>query len=102
MSVDLPAPLSRTSATTSPALTSKSTSVRASTAPNRFVTPLTSRSGRSGAAVAEAVVTSSFLRSLLDPVLLARGGERAGADVGGLPVAVGDDRVLDLVPGHWL
>src|SRR3954452_13031219 len=100
MSVDLPAPLSPTSATTSPAWTSKSTSVRASTAPNRFVTPFTSRSGRSGAAVAEAVVTLPFLRLLLDPVLLARGGECAGADVGGLPIAVLDDRVLDLGRCH--
>jgi hypothetical protein len=38
-SVDLPAPLSPTSATTSPALTSKSTPPSACTAPNRFSTP---------------------------------------------------------------
>src|SRR3954466_10878093 len=102
MSVDLPAPLSPTSATTSPAWTSKSTSVRASTAPNRFVTPLTSRSGRSGAAVAEAVVTSSFFRFLLDPVLLARGGVGAGADLRRRPVLVRDHRRLDRRRDHRL
>src|SRR5258705_4957645 len=101
MSVDLPAPLSRTSATTSPALTSKSTSVRLSTAPNRLVTPLTSRSGRSGAAVAEAVVMRS-LDSLLDAQLLARSGVGAGADLRGRPVLVRDHRRLDRVGGHGL
>src|SRR5258706_3366959 len=99
MSVDLPAPLSPTSAATSPAWTSKSTSVRASTAPNRFVTPLTSRSGRSGAAVAEAVVTLSLFLLLLDPELLARSGVGARADLRRRPVLVGDNRRLDRV-GH--
>src|SRR5437773_2123053 len=94
ISVDLPAPLSPTSATTSPALTSKSTSVRASTAPNRLVTPLTSRRGRSGAAVAEAVVIA---RVLLDSVLRASGLVGARTHVGGLPEAVGDHCALDLV-----
>src|SRR5258705_13945052 len=101
INVDLPAPLSPTSATTSPAWTSKSTSVRASTAPNRLVTPLTSRSGRSGAAVAEAVVISS-LDSLLDTVLLARSGVGAGADLRRRPVLVRDHRRLDRVGGHSL
>src|SRR5215212_7482976 len=96
MSVDLPAPLSPTTATTSPAWTSKSTSVSASTAPNRLVTPLSSRSGPSEAAVA--VVTVAF--SLTDSVLRAGRLVGAGADVGGLPVAVLDDGVLDLVGGH--
>src|SRR5690349_1946662 len=86
MSVDLPAPLSPTSATTSPAWTAKSTSVRASTAPNRLVTPLSSRSG--------------VAMSLLNPVLRAGRLVGAGADVGGLPEAVLDDGVLDLVGGH--
>src|SRR5579862_9780383 len=43
--VDLPAPLSPTSAITSPIRTSKSTSVRACTDPNDFVMPRSSRSG---------------------------------------------------------
>src|ERR1700752_5248877 len=45
MSVDLPAPLSPTSAITSPARTSKSTSVSACTEPKFFDTPRSSRSG---------------------------------------------------------
>src|SRR4051812_9359440 len=99
ISVDLPAPLSPTSATTSPAPTSKSTSVRASTAPKRLVTPLTSRRGFSGAAVAEAVVMS---RVLLDPVLGAGLLVGARADLGRLPVVVGDHGVLDRLRSHRL
>src|SRR6185437_14681778 len=45
ISVDLPAPLSPTSAITSPARTSKSTSDSASTDPKVFVMPRSSRSG---------------------------------------------------------
>src|SRR5262245_39174691 len=45
ISVDLPAPLSPTSATTSPAYTSKSTWSSACTAPKRLETPLVSSSG---------------------------------------------------------
>src|SRR5205814_5357385 len=45
ISVDLPAPLSPTSAITSPLRTSKSTSVSAWTDPNDFETPRSSRSG---------------------------------------------------------
>ena len=45
MSVDLPAPLSPTSAMTSPDRTSKSTSVSACTEPNVFVRSRISRSG---------------------------------------------------------
>src|SRR5205085_8120358 len=45
ISVDLPAPLSPTSAITSPLRTSKSTSVSACTEPNDFVTPRSSRRG---------------------------------------------------------
>src|SRR3954451_6698892 len=101
ISVDLPAPLSPTTATTSPAPTSKSTSVSASTAPNRLVTPLSSRSGRAEAAVSEAVVIQcSLSRGLLNPVLRAGGLVGAGADVGGLPVAVLDHGRLDLVGRH--
>jgi hypothetical protein len=44
-SVDLPAPLSPTSAITSPGLTSKSTSVNACTEPKDLVMPRSSRSG---------------------------------------------------------
>src|SRR4051794_4467323 len=54
-SVDLPAPLSPTSATTSPEETSISASVRACTAPKRFEIPL---SDRTGVAVAVAVTSS--------------------------------------------
>ena len=50
MSVDLPAPLSPTSAITSPARTSKSTSVSAWTEPKRFDSSRISRSGRRRAA----------------------------------------------------
>src|SRR4051812_2124522 len=56
-SVDFPAPLSPTSATTSPGMTSISASVRACTAPKRFEMPF---SDRTGVAVAVAV-TSSLL-----------------------------------------
>src|SRR4051812_29417063 len=45
MSVDLPAPLSPTRAMTSPAATRKSTWYSAWTAPNRFETPRSSRTG---------------------------------------------------------
>src|SRR4051794_33354367 len=88
--VDLPAPLSPTRATTSPAWTSKSTSVSASTAPNRLVTPLSSRSGRSGAAVV-------MLPSLLDSVLCTSRLIRSCANLRRLPVAVLDHGALDLV-----
>src|SRR4051794_29937329 len=98
MRVDLPAPLSPTSATTSPAWTSKSTSVRASTAPNRFVTPLISRSGRSEAAVAVDTYCSPLL-ALADAVLGARGLERTGAHVVRLPEPILDDGSGDVVGG---
>src|SRR6266487_4542680 len=45
ISVDLPAPLSPTSAITSPGRTSKSASARACTGPNAFETPRSSRIG---------------------------------------------------------
>src|SRR3954464_1779591 len=85
MRVDLPAPLSPTRATTSPAPTSKSTSVSARTAPKLLLTPFSSSRGSFGAAavlVAVASVTSllplrcgphcSLFICLLDPGLLAR------------------------------
>src|SRR5204862_8109177 len=86
ISVDLPAPLSPTSATTSPASTSKSTPVRASTAPKRLVTPLTSRRWVFEPVSAEAVVTRIYL--LLDSVLGAGGLVLAGADLRRGPVLV--------------
>src|SRR5918998_3143770 len=68
--VDLPAPLSPTSAITSPGATWKSTSYRAWTAPKLFETRRSSRTGDS--------VTPSFS---LDPEFLALAGELPGADV---------------------
>src|SRR5919112_6043629 len=88
MSVDLPAPLSPTSATTSPAATRKSTWYSAWTAPNRFETPRSSRTG-----------WLSVMRS--DPVLVAHGGEPAGADLLALEEAV-LDRHVDVLLGDRL
>ena len=51
ISVDLPAPLSPTSAMTSPAFTERLTSVSACTEPNDFETPRSSRVGTSSAMV---------------------------------------------------
>ena len=45
ISVDLPAPLSPTRATTSPGWTSRSTSLSASTGPKLFVKPFSARRG---------------------------------------------------------
>src|SRR5919107_4977986 len=111
--VDLPAPLSPTRATTSPAPTSKSTSVSARTAPKLLLTPFSSSRGSFGPAACCVVasVTSLlplrrgplcslshfFASSLLDAVLLASGRELALADLTGLPEAVLDNRVLDVV-----
>src|SRR5207248_5060893 len=75
ISVDLPAPLSPTSAITSPLRTSKSTSVSACTEPNDFETPRSSRRGasltgrvsyqrRDGGAPESASVLRSFLAVL--------------------------------------
>src|SRR3954454_13312619 len=55
ISVDFPAPLSPTSAITSPARTSKSTSVRAWTEPKLFVIPFITRSGAGARAVSGGV-----------------------------------------------
>src|SRR5580765_795108 len=67
ISVDLPAPLSPTSAITSPFRTSKSTSVRACTDPNDFVML---RSWRSGVSVVFTVAVSYHKKG---------GGARSGA-----------------------
>src|SRR3954452_11202121 len=91
ISVDLPAPLSPTRATTSPASTSKSTPVRASTAPKRLLTP---RASRSRFGTAGPLLMCCLL--LLDAVLRAGRLVRGGADLGHGVVLVLDDRVLDL------
>src|SRR5919107_922764 len=88
ISVDLPAPLSPTSATTSPAATRKSTWYSAWTAPNRFETPRSSRTG-----------WLSFMRS--DTCLVAQGRELAGAHVLLLQEAVLERRV-DVLLGDGL
>src|SRR4051794_31017009 len=109
--VDLPAPLSPTSATTSPARASKSTSSKACTGPKRLLTPSSAsrapfegsisalapaewRSGPPGAA--------RFLPVLLrDSGRLACACVLARADVGGLQVAALDDG-LGVVPEDCL
>src|SRR3954452_3967823 len=113
-SVDFPAPLSPTRATTSPGITSISASVRACTAPKRFEMPLNERTG---VAVAVAVTMLPLLSpckrmsrgrprrpppcaSLLQAGLLAIGGELLRADVADLVEAVGHDGVLDVVRRH--
>src|SRR3982750_3578173 len=87
-SVDLPAPLSPTRPTTSPALTAKSTRSRAWTGPNRLLTPSSSRSG-----VPSAISTG-------DSRFFAVGRVGAGAEFGGFDEAVFDHRVFDVVFGH--
>src|SRR5215467_11399736 len=85
-SVDLPAPLSPTRPTTSPAWTSKSTSVRAWTAPKCLLMPFSSSTGASF----WAVLPSG------DPKRFASVGVCAGADLAGRPEAVRHDRALDV------
>src|SRR5213595_1501666 len=87
-SVDLPAPLSPTKPTTSPALTAKSTRSRAWTGPNRLLTPSSSRSGAPSAI------------STGDSRFFAVGRVGAGAKFGGRDEPVFDHRVLDVVLGH--
>src|SRR5689334_668928 len=99
MRVDLPAPLSPTRATTSPAWTSKSTPESASTAPNRLLTPLASSRGVDCAGVVEGM---SVISGLLDPVLGAGLLVLGRADLAGLPVPVGDDGGLHRVGGDRL
>src|SRR5262245_26442681 len=111
ISVDFPAPLSPTSAITSPARTSKSTSVSACTEPKLFVIPLISSSGArslsaSGSAIvggvsgATAIVRESFRergRSAGEgaPPASALAVLRvlARADLGLLQEAVGDEQL---------
>ena len=88
-SVDLPAPLSPTRPTTSPAWTAKSTRSRAWTGPNRLLTPSSSRSG-----------APSAHRQPEIPASLQAGRVGAGAEFGGGDEPVGDDRALDVVFGH--
>src|SRR2546429_929902 len=85
-SVDFPAPLSPTRATTSPPRTSKSTPSRACTGPKRLLTPSSARSG-------PFVLTRAARRRCLplDARRLACACERSLADVGGFRVAVLDD-----------
>ena len=71
--VDLPAPLSPTSAITSPARTSRSTSVRACTEPNALVTPRSSRRGVS--------LTTALSYHTAASLWKKNGGARWGASV---------------------
>src|SRR4026209_612086 len=71
MSVDLPAPLSPTSAMTSPARTSKSTSVSACTDPKVFDRPRISRSGVSVTRGPQRVVEAPGGASTIEVGLLA-------------------------------
>src|SRR3954470_14971132 len=87
-SVDLPAPLSPTRPTTSPAWTAKSTRSNAWTGPNRLLTPSSSRSG------------VSVVISARDSRFFAGGHVGPGAEFGGRDEAVGDHRALDVVFGH--
>src|SRR5664280_2054439 len=100
ISVDLPAPLSPTSATTSPASTSKSTPVRASRGPNRLLTPLSARRGEASVVAVTAGTGSSSVPISLDSGSLACCRVGAGADVLGCPEAVRDHGALDVVLGH--
>src|ERR1700748_228486 len=85
--VDLPAPLSPTRPTTSPARTAKSTRSRAWTGANCLLTPSSSRRG------------AAALISPRDPRFFARARVGAGAKFGGGDEAVGDDRALHVVFG---
>src|SRR3954451_18990951 len=86
--VDLPAPLSPTRPTTSPALTAKSTRSRAWTGPNRLLTPSNSRSG------VPAVISAG------DSGFFAGGRVGTGAEFGRRDEFVFDHRVFDVVFGH--
>src|SRR4051812_19849747 len=99
-SVDLPAPLSPTRPTTSPAPTPKSTLSSACTAPNRLLTPRSSSSG--SVAVAVAFMSGILLSGLArrDARVLAGALVLRRADLVGLPEAVLDDGVVDVVLGH--
>src|SRR3954451_23972501 len=93
--VDLPAPLSPTSAVTSPARTVKSTPLSASTAPKCLRTPCSWSSGTSWFTSAHLLLPASC-----EPVLLAQRDEPARADLlyGTEPRA--DHGLLHICPGH--
>src|SRR3954453_9060410 len=93
-SVDLPAPLSPTRPTTSPAPTSKSTPSRAWTAPKRLLTPRSSSSG--AVAVAVVLMSGTLSSGPRDARVLAGALVLAGAQLPRLPEAVLDDGVLDV------
>src|SRR6266536_3029117 len=106
--VDLPAPLSPTSAITWPAFTWKSTWSSATTAPKCLDTPRSSNSGCSslnappplrhqGAPQRGAPYTRCWS---LDPSLLAQGREFPNAQLAALDESVLDHRVLDVVLRH--
>src|SRR4051794_5459399 len=92
-SVDLPAPLSPTTATTSPEWTSKSTSLSAWTGPKLLLTPVRESTGAlpfafilclsplSGAAGGARAPPAFSPHDLLDASLLAAGRVLAGADL---------------------
>src|SRR6476659_7895495 len=115
-SVDLPAPLSPTRATTSPGWTSKSTPSSACTGPNLLLTPLSERiapfvaiflsfsSPGSASAPGELMRLARCVPSPHplsgDARLLAVGLVRAGADLCWRVVAVRDHGRLDVVLRH--
>src|SRR5918992_3256768 len=110
-SVDLPALLSPTSATTSPRLTEKSTSLRAWTGPKLLLIPSSASTGvfpsifrrllsRSGSARRRGRAAGLHPGVLLDARLLAGGGVLARADVGHGVELVLHDRVLDVLLRH--
>src|SRR4029077_1992438 len=91
--VDLPAPLSPTKPTTSPAWTAKSTRSRAWTGPNRLLTPLSSNNG-------VFACIAPLPAALGDPRFFAGRLVGAGAEFGGADEPVGDHRALDVAFGH--
>src|SRR5215217_6925279 len=101
-SVDLPAPLSPTRPTTSPARTSKSTPPSACTAPKRFVTPCSASSGSLPLAVLVVAVMpgARFLALRRQADSSAGRRIRARADLVDRIKAVSHDRVGDVVLGH--
>src|SRR5215212_5479062 len=98
-SVDLPAPLSPTSPTTSPAWTSKSTPASACTAPKRLLTPCSASSGSPPFAllVVAFMPGASCGLPLGQADSSARGRVRGRADLVDRVKAVSDDRVSDVV-----
>src|SRR5207302_196935 len=98
ISVDLPAPLSPTSAITSPSLTSKSTSVSACTDPNDFEIP---RSSSVGLSFTVRVITQERVEAPSGappperpPCLLAVLGVRTHADLTLLQEAVREEELV--------